>query len=206
MLKDLPRYDCLIRAAERCRTLQPSACDAYLNLLRTGDDVFAVVHRFLSVYDVSQGRFTVLMLLGMDCRDEERPATPATLADKAGVTRATMTGLIDTLEKDRLVVREPDANDRRTIHVRLTNAGHAVIEGMLPDYFQCVADILQPLSENERKQLVRLLQKIQSGLAKNSKSCQTTDPSVGGFEMRNSNPKAPAPHLKKNVGPARKSF
>jgi len=165
MLKDLPRYDCLIRAAERCPTLQPSACDAFLNLLRTGDDVFEVVARFLSGHDISQGRFTVLMLLGMECNDgEDRPATPATLAEMAGVARATMTGLIDTLEKDRLVAREPDASDRRTIHVVLTPEGRAVLDAMLPDYFQCVADILRPLSEPERKQLVRLLQKIQAAL------------------------------------------
>jgi DNA-binding MarR family transcriptional regulator len=176
MLKDLPRYDCLIRAAERCPTLQPSACDAFLNLLRTGDDVFAVVHRFLSGHDISQGRFTVLMLLGM-CGEEEGPATPATLAGEAGVTRATMTGLIDTLEKDRLVAREPDPDDRRTIHVRLTDEGRALLEGILPDYFQCVADILRPLSDLERKQFVRLLQKIQTGLVENSK-----------FEARNSKP------------------
>jgi DNA-binding MarR family transcriptional regulator len=166
MLKDLPRYDCLIRAAERCPTLQPSACDAFLNLLRTGDDVFAVVDRFLAGHDISQGRFTVLMLLGMDCGEdeEEGPETPATLAEAAGVTRATMTGLIDTLEKDRLVAREPDPVDRRTTHVRLTGEGRAVLEAMLPDYFQCVADLLEPLSEPERKTLVELLQKIQAGL------------------------------------------
>jgi len=164
MLKDLPRYDALIQAAERCPTLQPSACDAFLNLLRTGDDVFEVVHRFLSGHDISQGRFTVLMLLGMECHEDEQPPTPAMLAEEAGVTRATMTGLVDTLEKDHLVVREPDADDRRTIHVRLTNQGRAVLKGILPDYFRCVSDILNPLSEPERKKLVRLLQKIQAGL------------------------------------------
>jgi len=167
MLKDLPRYDCLIKAAERCPTLQPSACDAFLNLLRTGDDVFAVVDRFLSSHDISQGRFTVLMLLGMECEgdaQDDAPATPATLAEMAGVARATMTGLIDTLEKDRLVAREPDPTDRRTIHVVLTREGRAVLDAMLPDYFQCVADILSPLSETERKQLVRLLQKVQAAL------------------------------------------
>jgi DNA-binding MarR family transcriptional regulator len=168
MLKDLPRYDCLIQAAERFPTLQPSACAAFLNLLRTGDDVFAVVDHFLSGHDISQGRFTVLMLLGKKCDDQDdhpaTPATPATLAEQAGVTRATMTGLIDTLEKDGLVAREPDANDRRTIHVRLTGEGQAVLDAMLPDYFQCVSDILRPLSEPERNKLVLLLQKIQAGL------------------------------------------
>jgi DNA-binding MarR family transcriptional regulator len=147
--------------------LQPSACDAFLNLLRTGDDVFAVVDRFLSSHEISQGRFTVLMLLSKGCREQEGEdpfVSPATLAERAGVTRATMTGLIDTLERDGLVARTPDSADRRGIHVSLTSEGRAVIDGMLPDYFQCVADILNPLSEPERKQLVRLLQKIQSGL------------------------------------------
>jgi DNA-binding MarR family transcriptional regulator len=170
MLKDLPRYDCLIQAAECCPTLQPSACDAYLNLLRTGDSVFAVVRHFLSGHSISPGRFTVLLLLGKphppsSTSTSPTPATPATLAEEAGVTRATMTGLIDTLEKDRLVAREPDANDRRTIHVRLTAEGRATLEDIVPDYFQCVTDIMGPLSETERKQLVRLLQKIQTGLS-----------------------------------------
>ena len=164
MLKDLPRYDCLIQAADEFPTLQPSACDAYLNLLRTGDDVFAVVDRFLSGCDLSQGRFTVLLLLGKASQEEGRPPTLATLAEEAGVTRATMTGLVDTLERDCLVAREPDANDRRTIHVRLTEKGRTTLKEMLPDYFQCMADILRALSESEQKQLVRLLQKIQTGL------------------------------------------
>jgi len=166
MLKELPRYDCLIQAAERCPTLEPSACEAYLNLLRTGDEVFEVMHRFLSSHEISQGGFTVMMLLGMGCEPDEpaTPNTPATLAEEAGVTRATMTGLIDTLEKDGLVAREPDAHDRRTIHVRLTGEGRALLEGTVPDYFQCIADLLRPLSQTERKQLVRLLQKIQTGI------------------------------------------
>jgi len=91
--------------------------------------------------------------------------TPASLADESGVTRATMTGLIDTLEKDGMVVRQSDAHDRRTIHVSLTEQGRACLDAMLPDYFSCVSRIICPLSERERKELVRLLQKLQEGLS-----------------------------------------
>lgn len=161
MLKDLPRYECLLKAAERYPSLDPTAAEAFLHLLRTGDEVFDEESHFLARHHISQGRFTVLMLLNR-CMNE--PCTPAALADESRVTRATMTGLIDTLEKDGLVIREADAGDRRTILVRLTKQGEAFLKGMLPDYFQCVSAIIQPLSENERKQLVRLLQKIQRGL------------------------------------------
>jgi DNA-binding MarR family transcriptional regulator len=161
MLKEVPRYECLLKAAEEYPTLSPTASEAFLHLLRTGDEVFAVESRFLAEHNISQGRFTVLMLLHRCC---EEPSTPAELAERAGVTRATMTGLIDTLERDGLASRHAGAEDRRTVPVRLTDAGHALIERMLPDYFQCVAKIMQPLEESERKQFVMLLQKIQQGL------------------------------------------
>ena len=162
MLKDLPRYECLLQAAERYPSLDPTACEAYLHLLRTGDTVFAAQSGLLSEKGLSQGRFGVMMLLN-GCM--ERPSTPAELAEAAGVTRATMTGLIDTLEKDGFVAREPDLEDRRVIHVRMTSAGQEFLDGMLPDYFRAVAALIQPLSETERKQFVRLLMKIQQGLS-----------------------------------------
>jgi len=95
----------------------------------------------------------------------DAPATPAALADQSRVTRATITGLIDTLEKDGLVIREADKKDRRTLHVSLTRQGKAFVKRMLPDYFKCVSAIIKPLNKTERKQFVQLLQKIQQGLA-----------------------------------------
>ena len=162
MLKDLPRYECLLQAARRYPSLDPSATDAFLNLLRTGDEVFAAEAEFLAERGISQGRFTVLMLLNRGC---ETHSTPAGLAEASGVTRATMTGLLDTLEKDRLTERQTDPHDRRTIHVTLTPKGQALIEGLIPDYFRCVSGIMEPLDEVERTMLVALLHKIQQGLA-----------------------------------------
>src|SRR5580692_11644306 len=113
LLKDLPRYECLLEAAKRFPDLDPSACDVFLNLLRTGDEVFRVTEHNYANHGLSQGRFGVLMLLKRSSRApmaaEEGehclptgPLGPAELADAAGVTRATMTGLIDTLERDGL--------------------------------------------------------------------------------------------------------
>lgn len=158
MLKDLPRYECLLKAAEMYPSLDPTACEVFLNLLRTGDDLFEAKSAFLTRHGISQGRFTVLMLLDR-CGDST--CTPAELAEESRVTRATMTGLVDTLEKDGLVVRVADAGDRRTIHVRLTKQGRKLIQNMLPDYFEFVASTVKPLNKTERKQLMTLLQKLQ---------------------------------------------
>lgn len=165
MLKDLPPFDCLLEGAAEFPSLDPTAFEAFLHLLRTGDDVFEAEEEFLTRHRISHGRFMVLVLLQWPCAESN---TPAELADAARVSRATMTGLIDTLERDRLVVRKSAVKDRRTIQVFLTAQGKSLINKMLPDYFRRVSNIISPLSGAERKQLVRLLQKIQKGLAESS--------------------------------------
>lgn len=172
LLKDLPRYDCLIEASKEFPDLDPSAVEAFLHLLLTGDDVFAVSERNLTEHGISHGRFGVLMLLwrSNQPRSDQAPAdgdcmvgprTPAELAEAAGVTRATMTGLIDTLERDGLVKREPDPNDRRMMSVVLTAKGEKFLSGFLPGHFKLISRLMASLTEPERKALVSLLVKVQ---------------------------------------------
>jgi len=162
--KQLPRYECLLEAAQHFPDLDPSATEAYLYLLRAGNDCLEFGHEYLASHGVSSGRFTVLMLLFMrcGCEGEICRSTPAELADMAGCTRATMTGLIDTLERDSLVKRAPDEQDRRMMTVSLTPKGTALLNRMLPGHFKRLARLMSCLTETERKTLVRLLGKVVS--------------------------------------------
>lgn len=160
MLKDLPRYECLNEAASKIPELDPSAVAVFLHLLRTGDEAFRVADETLARHQISQGRFVVLLSLLDKTKNCPCPRTPAELAEHAGVTRATMTGLVDTLERDGLVTRAPDPTDRRMMSVQLTAKGEARLKAILPDYFQRIAALMEPLSENERKTLLKLLLKV----------------------------------------------
>jgi len=180
LIRDLPRYDCLLKAAKEFPDLDPTAAEAFLHLLRTGDEVFSVTDRCMVEHHISQGRFGVLMLLWRSAQSPSLNSsgeagtglrTPAELADAAGVTRATMTGLVDTLERDGFVKREPDPHDRRMTSVRLTSGGERFLRDFLPGHFQTITALMSPLTESERKLLVGLLGKIQQqaavlGLAK----------------------------------------
>src|SRR5215203_1675193 len=99
MLKDLPRYECLIEASREFPDLDPSATEVFLHLLRSGDEAFRVVESHLATHDISQGRFGVMMALWGNCQrtGAKTALTPAELAERTGVTRATITGLVDTL-------------------------------------------------------------------------------------------------------------
>jgi len=162
MVKDLPRYECLIEASKKFPGLDPSACEVFLHLLRAGDEAFFFAEQNLTQHNISHGRFGVLTLLAQNCdvAGNVGGMTPAELADSARVTRATMTGLIDTLERDGLVRREADAHDRRMMRICLTPKARQFLDRLLPGYFQRMAALMSPLSESERKTLVRLLNKI----------------------------------------------
>ena len=165
LLKDLPRYECLLEAAKEFPDLDPSACEAFLHLLRSADECARVVESLLAQHNITQGRFGVLMILLNRCDGDVPTLGPAELAEAAGVSRATMTGLIDTLERDGLVTREPATVDRRMMIVCLTAKGRALLEAILPDHFRRMAWLMATLTESERHALVRMLGKIQQQAA-----------------------------------------
>jgi DNA-binding MarR family transcriptional regulator len=160
LIKNLPRYECLLEASKLFPDLDPLACEVFLHLMQAGDEAFRVSDVHLAEHNISQGRFMVLMLLLDKASNCPHARTPAELADLSHVTRATMTGLIDTLERDGLVKREPDPNDRRMMSVKLTPKGHSLLTQILPKHFKRMATLMQPLSESERRTLVELLSKI----------------------------------------------
>ena len=92
LIKNIPRYDCLLEAAKRFPDLDPSACEAFLHLLQAGDAAFRAVDSHLAEHRISEGRFMVLMLLLNKSANCPQPRTPAELAELSHVTRATMTG------------------------------------------------------------------------------------------------------------------
>jgi DNA-binding MarR family transcriptional regulator len=161
LLKEVPQYEGLLKIAKRFPELDPSATEAFLHLMRTSTEVSEAFDALHASHNISHGRFIVLMLLN---RDPEKPVNLADLADRANVTRATMTGLIDTLERDGFVRREHTLDDRRMMLVRLTADGRGYFEKILPDYFRQVAGVMSHLTVTDRKALVALMGKIQQSL------------------------------------------
>jgi DNA-binding MarR family transcriptional regulator len=171
LLKGLPRYDVFLEESKHFPHLDASACYTFLQLLRTGDELLALDEQVLSSFGTRHGRFNLLMMLG-HCAVGK--ATPADLAEKTGVTRATISGLLDGLEKEGLVERCPDRENRRSIQVKLTGAGQDFLEKVRPGYCRWFTSVVEPLNQDERKQLLALLEKIQIRLGEISSQYRET--------------------------------
>ncbi len=160
-LRDLPTPEVLQKFAERYPDADVTAIASFLNLLRVATELSLALDACLSKHDLLQGRWWVLILL---MREERLSSTPSILAEKTGVTRATMTGLIDSLEQGGLVVRVFDKADRRSVIVKLTDAGQAKLDVVMPDYYRRLRQCMQGLDVTKREELNQILGLIQLGI------------------------------------------
>jgi DNA-binding MarR family transcriptional regulator len=147
--------------AARYPDASASATECAMNLARTGDLVVGHVAAALQPLDVSPAGGLVLGIL----KDAGQPCPPKYISDRLIVSRATVTGVLDTLVKRGLVRREPHPTDRRMVLVHLTNAGSRMADKVRRTVHRAEAEWMGSLSEQERAQLTELLGKLQRRLA-----------------------------------------
>ncbi|WP_199724856.1 MarR family winged helix-turn-helix transcriptional regulator [Noviherbaspirillum saxi] len=86
------------------------------------------------------------------------------LSKRMMVTGGNITGITDQLEREKLVMRVPDADDRRAYSVKLTEAGRKAFERMASVHEAWVEDMLGGLSVTEKNKLIELLSKLKHHL------------------------------------------
>lgn len=91
-------------------------------------------------------------------------ASVTDLARAADLNPGAMTRLLDKLEARGLLVRAADPNDRRALHIHLTEAGVA----MWRDIDQCGQRVreraLRGMDDDTRAQITRLLEQVRDNL------------------------------------------
>ena len=97
----------------------------------------------------------------------ERSLTASELGRVMLLTSTTMTGIIDRLERDGLVERGSNPEDRRQSPVVLTERGRALVERLRVIPIEPGGQLeggLSMLSDSERKELERLIIRIIAGM------------------------------------------
>ncbi len=128
--------------------------EAWLQLIRTYEHLQAQVASLLQARGLTVAQFEVLSSLATgSCANQQE------LADRLGVTKGNMVGLIDRLGERGWVEREPAPEDRRVNRVRITEAGKKLIHSVLPEQAKVVERMLSALDDHEVETLRGLLKK-----------------------------------------------
>ena len=109
----------------------------------------------LGRHGLSEGKFVLLSLL----RDVPEGLSPHALAERAGVTRGTITGLLDGLERDGFLARHADQFDRRKLLVRLSTKGNMAAATLVDEHAQWIASLFADFTPEEMQLLSALLEK-----------------------------------------------
>lgn len=141
-------------------------------------EMMLLLHRVVVVSDTyfqkmgtSKGRF--LLLIRLLLSDSPAGESISVLRPFYPISYAAMSGVLDTLEKDGMVERCDNPEDRRKVNIRLTDKGRGFIVNFLPAHVDNVKKIGSALQEEEVEQLFGSMKKI-----------------IGGFEhLANSLPK-----------------
>ncbi|MBU6469053.1 MAG: MarR family transcriptional regulator [Betaproteobacteria bacterium] len=161
LLKELPTSQSLQKLSARYPTINIRAVVDFIVLLRASSDISQALDKLLAKHGLLQGRWWILILL---LRQTDYSSSPTDLAEKAGVTKASITGFIDSLQAEGLVTRVEDPTDRRKYVIQLTALGLKKLDSIVPDYNHKISELMSTLSLTERDQMLSSLKTLVSHL------------------------------------------
>ena len=132
--------------------------DTFIKLTRCTNSLLARLAERNTLGELTWSQFAVLEALY-----HLGHMTQGEISAKVLKSGSNMTTVIDNLERDGFVRRERDANDRRVIHVHLTEAGSAKVEAVLPTHIAALVEEFKVLSASEQETLGKLCKKLGKG-------------------------------------------
>lgn len=129
--------------------------NTFIKLTRCTNSLLARLAERNTIGDLTYSQFAVLEALY-----HLGSMTQGDVSTKVLKSGSNMTTVIDNLERAGLVRRERDANDRRVIHVHLTEAGSKKVEAVLPGHVAALVEEFSVLSASEQETLGALCKKL----------------------------------------------
>ena len=151
------------------------------NLQRTHNDLSPFLNPVSGTRRLTAAQFNALLALRAAGRDGLRMGE---IGRRLVVTKSNVTGLVDRLERQGLVLRAGQP-DRRATVVRLTGAGARLIAGTAPRQDARLAELTRCLAVREKRTLIRLLTKLRRELRLRRAGGSDTESRRGaGFSLR----------------------
>jgi homoprotocatechuate degradation regulator HpaR len=124
-------------------------------LLRARESVMAKFRPMLARHNINEQQWRVIRILG-----EYGELDATQLADRALVLGPSLTRMIKTLEKSRLITKRNDKTDGRRSLISITPKAKALIKEITPESAQIYRDIESSFGANEMERLLDLLEAI----------------------------------------------
>jgi DNA-binding MarR family transcriptional regulator len=129
--------------------------EAVLNVLRTNDQFQNKFGRLFRHYGLTPSQYNVLRIL----RGEAQPMPCLEIASRMVQVVPAITGLIDRLEAQALVLRDRCIEDRRIVYITLTDKARKLLAQIDEPVMNLHRELVGHLNQAELRELSRLLEK-----------------------------------------------
>ena len=136
------------------------ATETAMNLVRTSDLLVKHIADLVQPFELTPSSGLVLGILA----DHEEPLPPNKIAERLIISRASVTSLLDSLERRGYVQRVPHSSDRRMLLIELTESGRQVAHDFRLLVHQRQKAWMAVLTEQEQTQLIDTLHRLQTAL------------------------------------------
>ncbi len=150
----------LQRELKKKRRFKTPEEEAILNLLRTNDQFGNRFGRLFREYGLTSSQYNVLRIL----RGEGKPMPSLDIAERLIQVVPAITGLIDRLEKQGLVVRRRCTEDRRVVYVEITEKAQGILKQIEKPLTALHKRLLGHMTRTDLKTLSQLLEKARESL------------------------------------------
>ena len=142
-------------------TARRRATETFLNLGLLAGGVRSAVEGLITDMGISSmAAFNVLSVLAGD----PEPLKPSTIAARMMVSRATITGVLDSLESRGLVDRLSHRLDGRARSVTITAEGRALVNQLVPRVHEFERVLMSELTDTELDTLLASVARLQEQL------------------------------------------
>ena len=142
------------------RDLDVEAAHAVSSIFRAANAVRThVTNEVLRPYGVTWTGFMVMWVVCTRDGIEIRHA-----AEAAAISKATLTGVVKTLESKGWMERRVRTHDRRLVELHLTEAGVRVVEEVYPKFNAVEAGVVRVLTSRRTRDMTKSLHDIVTGL------------------------------------------
>jgi len=119
-----------------------------------------------SMQELCQNKLTLSQFLLLGLLHKQKECNMSHLADFMQVSLPTITGVVDRLVRQGLVLRLSDPNDRRLVKIKLTPQGQSLLQKIFQQRRKTIKELFCQVSDYDRKEYLRILNSIKERILK----------------------------------------
>ncbi|WP_088675858.1 homoprotocatechuate degradation operon regulator HpaR [Rhizobium sp. R339] len=126
-----------------------------IGLLRAREAVMSHFRPILAAHDVTEQQWRVIRVLS-----EAGMLDASEVADKASILAPSLTRMIRSLEERGFITKHKDKADGRRVLLRITPAGQAMVDEVMPESLKVYADIGARFGAERVEELLDMLDEL----------------------------------------------